>query len=208
MPFCSTQKHHFAYLAIVLLAACAHTPANTRSGERIALGPKIEPALTEQLELLTTLTSDPTIIAFVSESNAKIEQLSPEQQQKRKQAWQQQPDKEIVTALLTNAAAMKILEFQEQHPGFSELFITDRSGLNVAQSNPTSDYSQADEAWWQTTYSQGNGRANHGEIEYDQSADSDAISFGVPIMQNQRVIGVLKGVLDILSIQQSFWGNE
>lgn len=39
--------------------------------------------------------------------------------------------------------------------GFAEVFFTDRNGFNVAYSNPTSDFVQDDEGWWQEGKAQG-----------------------------------------------------
>ena len=75
--------------------------------------------------------------------------------------------------------------------------------LIAAATNRTSDYLQADEAWWSETFSAGQGKSHYGAIEYDDSAYSESIPLYVPIIdpQTSKVIGVLKAVCDITAIK-------
>ena len=51
----------------------------------------------------------------------------------------------------------------------TELILMDRYGLNVAISDPTSDYYQGDEAKYQETYLIGPGAVHISDIEFDES---------------------------------------
>ena len=95
------------------------------------------------------------------------------------------------------------MDFQEAHDGFPEIFVTDRHGLIVAQTNKTSDYNQADEDWWTRTFGDGAGQTHHGPIEYDESAQAEAISIYVPVVDpgSKKTIGVMKAVCDITAIK-------
>ena len=53
---------------------------------------------------------------------------------------------------------------------FSEIFIMDAKGLNVGQSDVTSDYMQGDEAKWQNTYAAGPDAVFIDEVEFDDSS--------------------------------------
>ena len=72
-----------------------------------------------------------------------------------------------------------------------EVFYTDRNGFNLAFSNPTSDFVQRDEGWWQT--SKQKGRAID-EPEFDESANATvfALSKAVKDPQTQEFLGVIK----------------
>jgi two-component system sensor kinase FixL len=84
-------------------------------------------------------------------------------------------------------------------PVFSEIFITNKFGANIAQSNKTSDYFQADEDWWQIAAKDG---LYMGNVEFDQSSNTSSIALASRIEdENGEFIGVIKG---ILNIQETF----
>ena len=118
--------------------------------------------------------------------------------------WSASPQmNELAKSLVTNEGAQWLIDFQEQHDGFSEIFVTDTRGLIAAATNRTSDYLQADESWWVETFNTGKGKSHYGAIEYDESAYSESIPLYVPIIdpQTSRAIGVLKAVCDITAIK-------
>jgi GAF domain-containing protein/HAMP domain-containing protein len=94
---------------------------------------------------------------------------------------------------LTNSLAAELRRFQRNFPDHVELFITDRYGGLVAATNRTSDYAQADKAWWQAAYNDGQGAifVSH-QPEYDESSASLALLIGLPLYDDR---GVLLGVL-------------
>ena len=55
---------------------------------------------------------------------------------------------------------------------FTEIFVMDAVGLNVAASDTTSDFWQGDEAKWQQTYSAGSGAVHISDVELDESTQS------------------------------------
>lgn len=85
---------------------------------------------------------------------------------------------------------------------FAEVFFTDASGFNVGATNPTSDFVQRDEEWWQTAW---NERAFLGPVELDQSAGVVSLEIAVRIDDAVTLepLGVMKAVVDV-SLLQSF----
>lgn len=85
-------------------------------------------------------------------------------------------------------------------PHFAEVFFTDELGFNVALSNPTSDFVQSDERWWQQAWSAG---FTVGDIEFDASANVWALEVSVRIHDERtgKAIGVLKAVLSVRFVQ-------
>ena len=81
-------------------------------------------------------------------------------------------------------------------PNFAEVFFTDELGFNVAATNPTSDFVQSDEGWWQRAWSSG---VSVGEIEFDASANVWALDLSVRIHdgRTRNPIGVMKAVLSV-----------
>ncbi len=85
-------------------------------------------------------------------------------------------------------------------PHFAEVFFTDELGYNVALTNPTSDFVQSDEGWWQRAWSSG---FAVGEIEFDASANVWAVDLSVRIHDRgtRNPIGVMKAILSIRFVQ-------
>ncbi|MCY4497631.1 MAG: cache domain-containing protein [Rhodospirillaceae bacterium] len=86
-------------------------------------------------------------------------------------------------------------------PYFAEIFFTDRNGFNVALTNPTSDFVQSDEGWWQNAWNQG---MAVGEVEYDDSAGTWSVDISVRLDDpaTRYPVGVMKTVLAIEPIQK------
>ena len=85
--------------------------------------------------------------------------------------------------------------FTAERSHFAEVFITDVRGANVCQSNPTTDYLQSDEAWWQRTW---RGRQVwHTALEYDESAGAFGVALHVPLAETEggAPFGVAKAIL-------------
>ena len=89
-------------------------------------------------------------------------------------------------------------------PSHVEVFITDKYGANVAATNLTSDYYQADEAWWQATWDDGVGEDYISpEIEFDASANVYSVNMAVPVYSDSgEIIGVLRSTFNIDSLIQ------
>src|SRR3989344_2790798 len=169
-----------------------------------ALSPAVEALLTQKLALLTDLVANASLVKAVETAGSTNAKLTQSQIQELDAKWQKSAATDpFITQFLTNSMAQTLFTFQEQNPGFAELFVTDKVGLNVGQTNKTSDYYQADEDWWTGAYNAGRGRSYHREIEYDESAKSESIALYVPIFStDKQVIGVIKAVLDITAINK------
>ena len=90
---------------------------------------------------------------------------------------------------------MKFFDKAHQHRIFSEIFITNKYGTNIAQTGKTSDYYQSDERWWQEAKKDG---LYVEDIEYDESSEVYAINLCVRIDdQNGNFAGVCKASLSI-----------
>jgi len=90
--------------------------------------------------------------------------------------------------------------FYEEQYGyklFPEVFITNQYGVNIAQTNMTSDYYQADEEWWQQAKIRG---IYVSDASYDESSQIYSISLCLRIDDNDNFLGVMKVVYDIHDI--------
>ena len=181
------------------------TPQETLSQvSKILLAPEVEAVLDRKIALIRELVEDPVIVNEVKKANQQHKDISLQEILKLDTRWRSTEGiDEFIEPFLTNEIAHKLIEFQERHPGFSEIFVVDMYGLNAGQTNKTTDYYQADEDWWIGAYNSGKGKASHGTIEFDESAQTEAISLYIPVMDgiNNKAIGVIKAVVSITAIK-------
>jgi methyl-accepting chemotaxis protein len=85
--------------------------------------------------------------------------------------------------------------------GFAELFFTERNGLNIAFTQPTSDFVQRDEAWWQAGKRQG-------QFVQSPHFDESAKTYGIDLIQSivdpetEQFLGTIKGVFSSTQFEQ------
>lgn len=174
------------------------------NGTPAELAPEVEAVLERHSALIAEVLRNPIIVEAIQRANIETKDLTLTEILERDQRWRvSQGVDDFVRPFLTNETARTLIEFQESHPGFSEIFVTDVRGLNVGQTNKTTDYYQADEDWWTYAYDGGRGKASHGSIEFDESSQAEAIALYVPVRDpaTQKVIGVAKAVLSIAAIK-------
>ncbi len=84
-----------------------------------------------------------------------------------------------------------------------EIFLTDRSGFNVAMTGRTSDYYQADEEWWKEA---AGGKTYISVPTFDESSQYWALNLAIPVYENideGKIIGVVRGTVDITALLNS-----
>lgn len=165
------------------------------------LGPEVDAVLRRKMTLLIQLLRDPFIVAEVEKSNKIHQDIKLVEILELDRKWRS-GDIVFISPFLTNEVALRLLKFQEENSGFSEIFISDAHGLNVGQTNKTTDYYQADEDWWVLAYDSGRGKEHYGSIEFDESSQTEAISIYIPIMSDAAgAIGVSKAVISVAAIK-------
>ena len=83
------------------------------------------------------------------------------------------PDTEIIADIVQNDASNYLREQVTQSLGMiSEVFVMDARGLNVAASQPTSDFWQGDEEKYTKPYMRWSAGLHMSDIEYDESTES------------------------------------
>ena len=188
------------------VAACGRSgPALPTSAPVPGYAPALQGLLETKLGLLTGLAEDPAIREAAKAASRAHAELAAPGIARLDARWRRRggPDEPLGNALQTSAAADRLMEFRDRNRGFPEVFLTDRQGLVAAMTNPTSDYAQADEDWWQRAYADGRGAAGAGEIEYDASAHTQAIALHVPVYAapGGPVVGVIKALYDVDAIK-------
>lgn len=168
------------------------------------LSPELESILSKKIILVEALAQNPALVDALKSSAQVDGQLTKDEITKLDDEWKKsEGDSDFSKKFLANETAILLKKFQEDNPGFPEVFVTNSLGLNVGQTNKTSDYLQSDEQWWTGAYAEGLGNSYHGDIEYDESAQSRSVALYVPVYNGEKqVVGIIKAVLDIAAIQQ------
>ena len=178
----------------------------TQTGtEMVILGNQAVLRAAEKVEAgvknLETLARTPSIIAAVQEANLKRKDLTADDIAALDQSWKDSDPGILITQkeISTNDISRYLSEFTKSNPEEVEVFVTDIKGLNLAMTNTTSDFLQADEGWWESSFAGGTGMTFIDSVEYDESTKTYAMNIGVPIMDpdTHKAIGILRGTLDI-----------
>jgi len=120
--------------------------------------------------------TDPVVVGAIKEQNAKTGGLDAAAIDKLDKDWRAQAtasDKPFVNEVLARELSKFLMAKKDESQGMiTEMFVMDAKGLNVGQSDVTSDYWQGDEAKWQKTYGAGAGVVFVDEVEEDESTQA------------------------------------
>lgn len=170
---------------------------------------EVKERLLDRVEYFQAYVANPVLTDALMLSNENIELLEGGQMyiEERNKEWISAPEgtttlfmREIIgnqlSESLRNATSYFTLEYG--YPVYTEVFVTNKYGANVAQTGRTSDYYQADKEWWQVAARDG---VYIGEIDFDENAGINSMNIGIAVKdEDGNFIGVLKAVLDIKEI--------
>ncbi|MGI0490345.1 ATP-binding protein [Alkalinema pantanalense CENA528] len=152
--------------------------------------------LESKLALLKTITANPLVMDSVKSGALQTEAMDLPKLPIAQVETQFRQTKLIQPNLSLN----QYLKDSAESSQFAEIFITERNGFNVAYSQPTSDFVQSDEAWWQ------NGKHKEhwiGIPKFDQSSQKVTIEIVTAIYDPQTKVfsGILKGGYDAAQLE-------
>lgn len=112
----------------------------------------------------------------------------------------------LVRSVLEHEMAGELIEFRNRFPAHVEVFVTDIHGANVAATNRTSDYYQADEEWWQAAYNNGRGAIFISQPLFDESSQTLAVQIAIPVFESETgaMVGILRTTLDLRYLTKEF----
>jgi hypothetical protein len=147
--------------------------------------------LRTKIETISEIAHNAVIISAVRKQNRKS--LPPEKIDAIDATWQAtNDDTPFKKSLQENEAGryfQSLIDFNDSI--YTEAFLTDRRGANVAAYPITTDYWQGDEEKWSASFNDAIGQVFVGSIEFDQSTKTNAIQISVPVMDEDETIGVL-----------------
>jgi methyl-accepting chemotaxis protein PixJ len=107
--------------------------------------------------------------------------------------------------LKADPALNEYLQNSVKDANLAEMFITERNGFNVAFSNPTSDFVQSDEKWWQNAKAKGR---SIDSPEFDDSAKAVVIAVSQSIADpvSKQFLGVIKTGVPATTLDKNIAG--
>ena len=142
-------------------------------------------------------TSDPLVVSAIrsqNQANSGLTQSEIDALDKKWRAETSAGTRPMINEVLGRPASKKLLGFKNQGEGlFTEIFVMDNLGLNVAQSDATSDYWQGDEAKWKKTFLAGPDAVFVDDVEFDESTQTyqAQVSLAIADPDNGAVIGAI-----------------
>lgn len=169
----------------------------------------IDHHISDRIGFYRLYSTDTFFRQFVDESNTRFDNIdnAGDYIDEKDKEWMQVP-KNVITPFMAdiiNNPLSKSLKYQIEHLKkergyyiYSEVFLTNKYGANVAQTGKTSDYFQADEEWWQRAKKDG---FYIGAAEYDDSSETYALPIGIAITDgNGNFSGVIKLVFNLKNV--------
>jgi len=160
----------------IAIAAFAGTAAANTVGDKLQALARNE---------IRALVNTPEVIASIKAQNARNASISQAQIDKLDKEWRAETNGvqgELIQQTLATSLSEYLKKVKAQGQGlYTEIFVMDNHGLNVGQSDMTSDYWQGDEAKWKKTFLVGPDAVHISEVEFDESSQSYQVQVSVAI---------------------------
>lgn len=159
----------------------------------------VKPATAYVKKSIEPWLNDPVVIAAVIESNKQHRRLMQEDIDKLDKAWVAK-DQALIDSVRKNKLSEFLIKKKDASGGvITEVFVMDNRGLNVGQTDGTSDLWQADEAKWQKTYAVGPGTIFVDKVEEEDGKKIAQVS--VTIADKDGAIGAATFGIDVSKLK-------
>ncbi|BFM14494.1 hypothetical protein R50073_06770 [Maricurvus nonylphenolicus] len=151
---------------------------------------KLKSILLTEVARLGRVASNEVLVNAVAKQNA--EKLTLETITARDKTWTTTDSSDsFKQAMLASEAGTFLQNLISSTGSYTEAFITDNQGANVATYPLTSDYWQGDEDKFIKAFSGKTGNVYIGNMEWDESSQFNAVQISVPVLENGDAIGVM-----------------
>ncbi|MDE0941615.1 MAG: hypothetical protein OSB58_04155 [Alphaproteobacteria bacterium] len=164
----------------------------------VASANEYEPQLREMAKnSIQSWLSDPSVIKAIRAQNQQNNALDETKIVALDKQWRAETgasSRPMIDRVMENSLSAFLKSKKDGSEGlFTEIFVMDNKGLNVGQSDVTSDYWQGDEAKWQKTYSVGADALHIGKVKEDESTQTfqSQVSLSVVDPKDGSVIGAI-----------------
>lgn len=145
---------------------------------------------------LAAFGKDPAIVKAVKAENAKGQSL--DQIKAKDQQWRSTAGvADFMAAIMESECGRYLRSIQDGSPYFSEIFVMDNQGANVAMTDKTSDFWQGDEAKFKKSFNGGSGSVFVDEVKFDDSSQAYLVQVSVPVLEGSQAIGAITFGIDI-----------
>ncbi|MFK7943278.1 MAG: hypothetical protein AB8B85_10255 [Paracoccaceae bacterium] len=155
----------------IIVAAAA--TALVTSAQANEFTPALEALAADQVK---AAVADPQILAAIQAQNAKHAGMDEAAIVALDTKWRAEvggAPTPTIDPVLNGSVADMLPAIRDNSEGlYTEIFVMDNVGLNVAASDTTSDFWQGDEAKWQQTFGAGAGAVHISDVELDDSTQS------------------------------------
>lgn len=153
----------------------------------------------------TWVAADPAIIDFVQAKNRGLKARDPAEvaaETRRLDAkWESLiPEAPALKEVIENPASESLSRYQALHPETAEALVTDSTGRLVAATGKTTDYDQADEAWWRKGKTLPEKSFWIDTLQYDFSSEVFSLDVVLPLYDAGVWEGVAKLSVDVSSL--------
>jgi len=169
---------------------------------------EIKHLLRHKIIALSDLAESPLLIKEVEEENRKSKSM--DNILKTDRMWRTidktHPIKKQMYTSKTGALLKGIVEFKNS--SYSEIFLTDNQGANITSWPITSDYWQGDEDKWSQVFNHPANDVFIGNLEFDESSNTNAVQISVPIIKDKKIIGVLIAGIKLTYLQAKYLRSQ
>jgi len=164
---------------------------------------KIDRDIFNKIQIFRDALSDPRLQQVILDSNQEFSNIDNLKSyiQDREDRWKlvdSNQDKDFLNSLSDNPLArvlkrhLRFFSGEYGYPVFGEIFVTNRYGVNIAQTGVTSDYYQADEHWWVEAKEKG---IFVEDVKFDESSNITGINLCLRINdKNGNFLGILRAI--------------
>ena len=160
--------------------------------------------VSKYIAITTTLSRSPQIRDTLAKSNASLAWLAYDERQQiiaqLNDHWESlsDPRDPFVLKHTDNPVARHLIGQMQAFPGeYGEIFLTNRYGLTIAATNMLTNLAHAGKYWWKAGYDVGRGKIFIDDRGYDESVQGYVLGVVVPVMDVDKVIGILKSNINI-----------
>ncbi|MBL4906749.1 MAG: hypothetical protein JKX94_04795 [Sneathiella sp.] len=186
------RKILFSLLALLII------PALTPSVSADEYSAALEELAGNQIKGWAQSSEVVSAIMAQNKKSASLDQAAIDSLDKKWRAETKGGDKSMINAVLSNSLSAYLKNIKEQSEGlYTEIFVMDNKGLNVGQSDVTSDYWQGDEGKWQKSFGAGPSGQLIDDVEFDDSSQTYQSQVSIAIVDpasNEPIGAVTVGV--------------
>lgn len=168
-----------------------------------AAGEHVAPAMEFAKANISQWAANSHLIKAIQAQNVRHSVLTQSQIENLDRQWRAEvgaDHRPLIEELLGRPVSIFLASIKKQHHGtVMEVFVMDNRGLNVAQSDVTSDYWQGDEAKFKKTYPAGPDAVFVDDVEMDESTQTfqSQVSMSIKDPATNAVIGAITVGLNV-----------